>query len=139
MALVNEIPEGVRRAVAFVAWRLITGHDSASIFDHAKARRVRFSGSISATKIAIRDQDGCELSGSGGSGMYTLTQGRGGKPITLKIDGTRFEGFDYGASRRYEGTIDRETLHLKEARGGEEFSYSVEPFGGAGGDKTRSD
>ncbi len=121
------ISAGTRRAVAFVAWRLITGHSSTSIYDHAKARRVRFSGTVSLTRIAIRDQDGCEITGSGGSGMYTLTQGQGGKPITLKIDGLRFEGFDYGASRRYQGTIERETLRIREARGDCEFSYSVEP------------
>jgi len=136
MALAKEIAEEIRRAVAFVAWRLITGEDSAWIFDHGKGRRVRFSGTISATKIAIRDDDGCEINGSGGSGMYTLTPGKGGKPVTLKIDGLHFEGFDYGSTRRYAGVVDCETMRIKEARDSGEFSYSVESL--AGGNQEKS-
>lgn len=136
MSSANGMPEGLRRALAFVAWRLISGGDSAWIVEHGSGRRVRFSGTISPTRIAIRDQEGCEVNGSGGSGMYTLTQGGGGKPVTLKIDGLRFEGFDYGSTRRYAGIVDCETLRIREGRDAGEFSYSVEALAAANLEKS---
>jgi hypothetical protein len=119
--------ESTRRSVAFIAWRLITGRDSMSIYDHAAERKVQFSGTISSTEISIRDADGRQIVGSGGSGMYTLTDGGAGKPVTLKIDGLSFEGFDYGASRRYQGAVDRDTLRITDPRANAEFSYSIQP------------
>lgn len=136
MGLARGMPEAMRRAVAFVAWRLITGRESSWIFDHARGQRVRFSGTISSTRISIRDQEGGEFNGSGGSGMYTLTQLGAGKPVSLKIDGLRFEGFDYGSTRRYAGAVDNETLRIREGREAEEFSYSVESLGGVDREKS---
>lgn len=121
----DNIADDLLRVVAFVAWRLITGREGSGIYDHALERRVEFSGVISDTAIDLRDPAGRRISGAGGSGMYTLLAGPGAKPVTLKISGLEFEGFDYGTSSRYRGSVDRHRLSICEVRGDKTHDYSI--------------
>ncbi len=125
MPELSEMSGDVRCAVAFVAWRLITGRESQGIYDHANERRKTFSGMITDTRIDLKDEVGRPISGSGGSGMYTLAAGAAAKPVTLKISGLDFEGFDYGTSRRYRGTVDRHRLSISEGQAPKSFDFSV--------------
>lgn len=126
MAFPSEMSQHVRCVVAFVAWRLITGDEGECIYDHSQARKIDFSGMISDTKINLQDDSGRQISGSGGSGMYTILAGSAAKPVTLKIDGRNFEGFDYGAGLRYRGEVDREKLSILEGTTDSAYAFSVE-------------
>ncbi len=125
MSVQPNISSDLLRVVAFVAWRLITGREGVVIYDHAHEKRVEFSGMISDTTIDLRDPSGQKISGAGGSGMYTLSAGTGGKPVTLKISGLEFEGFDYGTSSRYRGTVDRQNLSIREGRDDRAYDFSI--------------
>ncbi len=116
----------LRRALAFIAWRLITGQQGQSIYDHANDTRQAFIGDVDETRIDVRDGRGLHLRGAGGSGMYTLETGAGAKPVTLKISGLDFEGFDYTASCRFTGSVDRRQLSLRQGRHSESYVYSIE-------------
>lgn len=119
------ISSDLLRVVAFVAWRLITGRDGGEIYDHVHETTVEFSGMISETAIDLRDKAGRQISGAGGSGMYTLSAGAGAKPVTLKISGLEFEGFDYGTSSRYRGSVDRQNLSIREGRADRAYDFSI--------------
>lgn len=125
MPAAAHISNELLRVVAFVAWRLITGRDGEGIYDHSNEERVEFSGMISDTAIDLRDPSGNRISGAGGSGMYTLSAGDGAKPVTLKISGLEFEGFDYGTSSRYHGSVDRRRLSIRHGRDECEIDYSI--------------
>jgi len=116
----------LRRAVAFVAWRLITGQQGRSIYDHADDTRQAFIGEVDETRIDVRDGRGLHLRGAGGSGMYTLEPGVDAKPITLKISGLDFEGFDYAASCRFTGSVDRRQLSVRQGSHSESRVYSID-------------
>ncbi len=125
MLTANEISCDVRRAVAFVAWCLITGREGAGIYDHANDTEVAYSGVVTDTKIDLNGESGSRISGAGGSGLFTLTTGVRAKPVTLKISGLEFEGFDYGASSRYSGSVDKSELSIREGRDDRSYSFSV--------------
>jgi len=124
-AMTRQLPEHVRRALAFVAWRLITGQEGAAVYDHSSDLRVVFSGVISGTAIDVRDDSGRRFVGSGGSGMYTLEPGPGAKPVTLRISGLDFDGFDYGSSCRYRGSVDRDRLSLRHGSVAKAYDFSI--------------
>jgi len=115
-----------RRAVAYIAGRIVSGKPAPSVYDHTTSRTYNFRGEFAATKITLRDLDsGSDIKGAGGSGMFTITQAGNGKPVSLKLNGSTFEGFDYETAKRYRGVITGTSVAVQDDQHGREFQYSI--------------
>lgn len=116
----------IRRVVAFVAGRLVSGNPVVGVFDQAEGKQFSFSGEFNPTKLTVRDHEqGCEVTGLGGSGMFTLSHPHNGKPITLKLKGNTFDGFDYGSAKRYRGSVNGNHVSIHDDQIGQQFDFTL--------------
>jgi hypothetical protein len=115
-----------RRAVAYIAGRIVSGSAAASLYDHATGRSYAFRGEFAATEITLRDLDsGSAFKGAGGSGMFTITQSGNGRPVSLRFNGSAFEGFDYETAKRYRGAVSGKSVAVQDEQHAREFQYSI--------------
>lgn len=116
----------IRRMVAFVAARLVSGKSASGVYDQSAAKQFAFSGEFNPTKFKVRDHEqGCDASGLGGSGLFTLTHPDNGLPITLKVNGSTFEGFDYACAKRYHGSVNGNHVSLHDDQAGQQFDFTL--------------
>ncbi len=116
----------VRRAVAYVAGRLVSGKAATGLYDRNGGRQYPYSGDFTATKLSVRDHtENLEFTGAGGSGMYTLSHTGNGKPVSLKIQGQVFEGFDYSSAKKYRGSVNGNMVSIIDDQVGQEFQYTL--------------
>jgi hypothetical protein len=116
----------MRRVVAFVAGRLVVGKAGNGVYDQSAGKQFTFSGEFNTTKLALRDHDqACDFTGMGGSGLFTLMHPVNGKPISLKVNGNSFEGFDYGCSKKYRGNVNGNHVSVHDDQVGQQFSFTL--------------
>lgn len=116
----------MRRVVAFVVGRVVSGKQSNGVFDQAAGKQFNFTGEFAATRLTLRDHnEGCEFKGLGGSGLFTLSHPNNGKPITLKVNGNNFEGFDYDSAKRYRGSVEGNRVSLHDDQVGQQFEFTL--------------
>jgi len=117
-----------RRLLAYIVLRLASAQPFFALQDHAAARVFHIDADIPPTKtrIAVLDRGlGCLLKGVGGGGFYTLTNGEAGKPISLKLKESQFEGFDYSSGKPYNGTVAGNSITIHDAETAKEFRYTA--------------
>jgi hypothetical protein len=120
--------DSVRRLLAYVVLRLTATQPFSTLQDQTAAKSFLFEADIPPTKtrIAVRDCElGCFLKGAGGGGFYTLTSDETGKPLSLKIKASQFEGFDYGCGKSYNGTVMGKSIAIHDAEVAKEFYYTA--------------
>lgn len=116
----------VRRMVAFVAGRLVSGKTPSGVFDQSAGKQFVFTGEFSPTRMSVRDHEqNFNATGMGGSGLYTLTHPDNGKPITLKLNGNSFDGFDYASAKRYRGSVNGNHVSIHDDQAGEQFDFTL--------------
>ena len=116
-----------RRAIAYVVLRLTCEKPFPVLQDHAVSKSFRFDADIAPakTKISVFDRtQKCHLKGAGGEGLYTLTPGGSGKPISLKLREGQFDGFDYDSGKPYRGTVNEKSVSLHDTEQAKDFQYS---------------
>ena len=115
-----------RRAIAYIAGRIVSGTSAVSLYDHTAGRTYNFRAEFAATKIRVREiESGSDITGAGGSGMFTITHVGNGKPVSLKLTGSAFEGFDYETAKRYRGAVAGNSVAVQDDQHAKEFQYSI--------------
>ena len=77
-----------RRAIAYIAGRLISGSNVSAVYDYIVSKYFNFSGDISPTAVSIYDHEQkCHISGSG------------------TVSGNSISLYDYGYSEYFNYTI----------------------------------
>jgi hypothetical protein len=113
--------EHVRTAVAYIAARLIGGSQSSSIYSYSTGKYTQFSGTLNTDSVSIYDYErGCYISGSS-QNMYHYGDSHA---ITLSVMGSQFQGFDYGTSTHFSGTVNYGSVSLFDYEEGKHFQFS---------------
>ena len=103
----------IRRAVAFVAYRLISDVPGTAIYDYQERRYVHFEGSLSAREVMVFDKDrGCYVIGKPAGGKISLFHFADSSRLALEITGGSFRGFDYTSSRNFTGAVEGRLIRV---------------------------
>lgn len=111
-----------RRAVAYIAGRLVSGKSSSAIYDYQVGNHSSFSGSVDGNRVSVYDQSrSCHLTGAPSS-LYDYG---GNHHIQLNVQGQRFSGYDYGSSGHFNGRVNGKSISLYDYEHGSHFDYSI--------------
>jgi hypothetical protein len=111
-----------RRAVAYVAGRLVTGSESGAVYDYSESRHVNFSGTVSDQNVNVYDYDeGCFVSGSPAS-LYHYGDGQF---IQLNVNGAQLSGYDYGSGQHFSGSVQANSVTVYDYEHGSYFNYAI--------------
>jgi hypothetical protein len=115
-----------RRAVAFIAGRLISAERSSSVQDGSDGRLYRFAGNLVSGRVDIRDGSlGCPITGSGQNSKYELFHGLNRQFIKLDLDGDSFSGYDYDSLNGFTGRVSGRSVSLYDNELHQHFSFTL--------------
>jgi hypothetical protein len=111
-----------RRAIAYIAARLISKADTTNIYDNSEARNYSFSGNVGKGNVAIYDHEQqCEIRGT----PKNLFHHGNSKYINLRTWGKGFKGFDSESDTSFHGNVESRNVTLYDPKAGRRFSYWV--------------
>lgn len=100
-----------RRIVAYVIGKLISGREFYKIFDQSESTYNEIMGEVNPTTINVYDTTRNELiTGSGDTQGISLFDFASSKFIDLKIEGEKFDGFDYEFQKAFYGEMKENTV-----------------------------
>jgi hypothetical protein len=113
---------GTRACIAYVAGRLISGRAADHLFDMSKAKYLNISGSIEGAEVNVFDfERRCRFTGT----LPSLFDYGCNTRITLKIEGSRFSGFDLRAAHLFAGSMEDNQVKLYDYGVSRKFSYQL--------------
>jgi len=116
--------EYTRRAIAYIAGRLISGSDVLAVYDYSVTKHFNFNGDISLIEVSVYDyEQKCYISGSGISRSYSLYHYGNQKYIDLNISDSGFDGYDYDSSKYFSGNVDGNSISLYDYEFSKYFNY----------------
>ncbi len=118
----------VRAIVAYIAGLLLTGKKSTSVLDHTSGKQRHVSSELSENTVNVFDHDlGCYIGGDIKGTTFSLFHHGHLHHIDLNIDVDQdiFEGFDYGASCHFSGTVSNDSIKIFDFAEGNYFEYSI--------------
>jgi len=102
-----------RRAVAFIAGKLISEERTHAVRDQSSGRLYQFNGFLNGQRVDVRDSEmGCCITGTGVARRYQLMHGHNNQAIRLEIDGERFTGYDYDSLNGFSGRVSGRAITL---------------------------
>ena len=116
-----------KRAVAYIAGRLILKTISYSLYDYRLSKHFNFSGEVSHKNISIYDYElRCFISGVCDVNSFSLYHYKNQKHISLNINGNHFSGYDYYKSSNFSGTVTGGSISLYDYESSQYFDYTLQ-------------
>ena len=112
----------VRRAIAFIAGRLITGRASSGIFDYTAGTHIPITGTVTETNISIYDHD--QRAHVGGS-LRNIHFYGDGCAAQISIHGNNFDGYDFCGSGHFIGHAQGNVIWVYDYASSAYFSYII--------------
>ena len=110
-----------RRAIAYVAGRLINEESRSSIYDYSESKYTNFGGNVSWSSVSIFDyEQSCYISGSS-TNLYHYGDGH---YVTLNVEGGQFSGFDYRSGTYFSGRASGRSLYIYDYDTSRYYQYS---------------
>jgi hypothetical protein len=111
-----------RRAVAYIAGRLIAGQGNAAIYDYNASSHFHFSGTVVSGNVSVYDFDqSCHVGGSPSSLYHYGNSGH----IQLRMNGSSFSGYDFATSSHFGGSVNGRAISIYDYGHGRHFRYSI--------------
>ena len=102
-----------RRIVAYIIGKLVSGKEIYKIFDRTTSSYNQIMGEVSPTRINVYDTEKNELiTGSGDDKGISLYDFTSAKFIDLRMEGSKFDGFDYESKKLFYGDYKENTVAL---------------------------
>jgi hypothetical protein len=112
-----------RRAVAYIAGRLVSGREATAVYDYSERRYVHFSGEVSEDAANVYDyEERCHIGGS----LPSLFHYGNRRHIQCNRSGTQvIDGFDYDTNRHFNVNVSGQAVSVYDYEHGQYFNYSV--------------
>jgi len=117
-----------RRAVAYIATRIVTMSKSSAIYDYSQSRYFNFDGVIQENIVEVFDYTLSKYisgSGSGSGGSFSLYHYGNRAYISLDVIGESFSGYDYHTRKYFSGTVSANAISLYDYEERKYFNFSV--------------
>lgn len=112
----------LRASIASIAAQLAGNDSSPAIYDYTQGNYVSFDGSVSKSTINISDRnDTVHLVGV----LPNLHEERSGAFLTLQVDGTQFQGFDFESQKHFMGSLDGGLVTIFDCESGQHHHFNV--------------
>ena len=95
-----------RRAIAYIAGRIISRNESGAIFDYESSKYFNFSGNVE-NSINVFDYSRSSYLTGDKSSIFDYSSGQ---YITLDIEKSNFSGFDYESGNFYTGSVNSNSI-----------------------------
>lgn len=117
----------LRACVAYLVARLSGAGEHVMVFDFSGGRHVRHSGSVSGTSINVFAIDrGAYLTGA----PPNLHDHGSGATVTLHLDGSAFNGLDWGSGKPYSGQVEPGMIRIRDEETAKIHNYGVPIWSG---------
>jgi hypothetical protein len=114
--------EPTRRAVAYIAARLVSGKTASAVYDYGVSRYFHFSGDVRAGTVNVYDHDqACHIGGT----LPSLYHYGNKKHLNLEIKGSQFSGYDYDSGKHFSGSISGSAVSLYDYQTGRYYNFSI--------------
>ncbi|MHA7635039.1 hypothetical protein [Corallococcus sp. M7] len=111
-----------RRAVAYIAIRLISGRHASAVYDYSEGRHFHFSGDTGADNVNVYDHDQhCHIGGAPSSLYHFGNKNH----LELKIEGQQFSGYDYDSRKHFSGSVNGNSVSLYDYDSGKYYNFSI--------------
>lgn len=102
-----------RACIAYILGRLVTGKESAGVFDNSQSIHFGFSGNVTSTVVSIHDfERNCAVIGKGDGTRLYLHDFGSNTELNLKIKGKQFSGYEEGTSKHFNGSVKSNTVSV---------------------------
>lgn len=111
-----------RRAIAYIAGRIMTGNPKMSIYDYTSSGYFPFTGNVGGDAISVYDStEGCYISGN----LPNIYHYGNNAAITLRMEEDQFSGYDYDESSGFSGTMSGNVVRIYDEGSAAYFTYSL--------------
>ncbi|MEE9523468.1 MAG: hypothetical protein V3V59_01825 [Thermodesulfovibrionales bacterium] len=115
-----------RRAIAYIAGRMISNESSTTVFDYSCFKYFSFTGETSFDNISVFDyKNQCLIRGFGSHGALNLYHYGNKNHIFLSIEESHFNGFDYDTSCHFSGDVNERSVTIFDYEQNTRFEYSI--------------
>jgi hypothetical protein len=102
-----------RACIAYILGRLITGKDSAGVFEVSQSVHFGFSGNVTSTSVSIHDYErNCAVVGKGDGSRLHLHDFGSDSELSFKIKGKQFSGYEDGTSKHFNGSVTSNSVSI---------------------------
>ena len=116
----------VRAGIAYIAGRLISGKNCASVFDCFRGKHITIGGTVRVGMVNVLDKDSkCLIVGSGSNGRYSLKHEGIKNYIDLSIYGSTFTGYDFASGKQFNGTVEGGSISIFDSEDNETHKYAI--------------
>lgn len=117
--------EKARACIAYIVGRMISGRDSAGVFETSQAAHFSFSGNVSPSLVSVHDiERNCAVIGKGDGVRLHLHDFGSATELSLKIKGKQFSGYEIGTSKPFNGSVNSNTVSVYDYEDSTWYHYS---------------
>jgi hypothetical protein len=114
-----------RACIAYIVGRLISGQESAGVFENSQAAHFSFSGNVTSTIVSIHDiERNCAVIGKGDGTRLHLHDFGSSTELSLKIKGKQFSGYENGTSKHFNGSVNSNQVSVYDYEDATWYHYS---------------
>jgi hypothetical protein len=108
-----------RRAVAYIAARLISGRQGSAIYDYSGTGYTHFSGSVGSSVSIFDHSASAHISGPSQQFYHHGLNAH----ISLAVNGKNFSGYDYSSNSHFSGSVSQSNVTLYDHGESKYFQY----------------
>ncbi|PYP83397.1 MAG: hypothetical protein DMG65_24505 [Candidatus Angelobacter sp. Gp1-AA117] len=111
-----------RRAIAYIAGRLVSKADTSNIYDNTEGQNYSYTGNVSKKGVSIYDHaQQCEIKGT----PRNLFHHGNSKYINLSVCGNNFRGYDSDSNSDFQGNVEARSVRIFDPEDKRYYSYWV--------------
>ena len=122
----DDVQPEVRACVAYIAGRLISKAEHATIYDYSRVQFVSINGAVGEQAVDVYDfSRGCSIRGNFTGSKYSLYHYGKGHFVDLAVQGNAFRGYDFGSGFYFHGNMAGPRVNLCDMQTKSWFDYAL--------------
>jgi hypothetical protein len=114
-----------RRAVAYIAGRVISNKDTQALYDENDSQYFNFSGEV-GTPLSIYDYaQKCFINGLKKENAFSLYHSGNRKHISFEVNDNQFTGYDYDSEKTFSGNVNENVIFIYDYENNKYFHYRL--------------